>query len=134
MSEQEIYERLNEVFRNVFDDDDIEVEAGTTADDIEDWDSLEHINLISAVEDEFGIRFKMGEVSSMKNVGEMVDIIKSRPKPGRAAVSRFKFRLWNCRRSTKISRTAGLNKEIIDIMWVAVSRFRFRLWNRLSNP
>ena len=78
MSEQEIYERLNEVFRNVFDDDDIEVEAGTTADDIEDWDSLEHINLISAVEDEFGIRFKMGEVSSMKNVGEMVDIIKSR--------------------------------------------------------
>lgn len=41
MSEQEIYERLNEVFRNVFDDDDIEVEAGTTADDIEDWDSLE---------------------------------------------------------------------------------------------
>ncbi|MBS1462900.1 MAG: acyl carrier protein, partial [Ruminiclostridium sp.] len=54
MSEQEIYERLNEVFRNVFDDDDIEVEAGTTADDIEDWDSLEHINLISAVEDEFG--------------------------------------------------------------------------------
>ena len=67
MSEQEIYERLNEVFRNVFDDD-----------DIEDWDSLEHINLISAVEDEFGIRFKMGEVSSMKNVGEMVDIIKSR--------------------------------------------------------
>lgn len=78
MSEQEIYERLNEVFRNVFDDDKIEVEAGTTADDIEDWDSLEHINLISAVEDEFGIRFKMGEVSSMKNVGEMVDIIKSR--------------------------------------------------------
>ena len=78
MSEQEIYERLNEVFRNVFDDDEIEVEAGTTADDIEDWDSLEHINLISAVEDEFGIRFKMGEVSSMKNVGEMVDIIKSR--------------------------------------------------------
>ena len=45
MSEQEIYDRLNEVFRNVFDDDDIEVEAGTTADDIEDWDSLEHINL-----------------------------------------------------------------------------------------
>ena len=49
MSEQEIYERLNEVFRNVFDDDDIEVEAGTTADDIEDWDSLEHINLISCL-------------------------------------------------------------------------------------
>ena len=58
MSEQEIYERLNEVFRNVFDDDDIEVEAGTTADDIEDWDSLEHINLISAVK-AVGFGFKM---------------------------------------------------------------------------
>ena len=78
MSEQEIYDRLNEVFRDVFDDDEIIVNEDTTADDIEDWDSLEHINLISAVEDEFGIRFKMGEVSSMKNVGEMVEIIKTR--------------------------------------------------------
>ena len=78
MSEQEIYDRLNEVFRDVFDDDEITVNEYTTADDIEDWDSLEHINLISAVEDEFGIRFKMGEVSSMKNVGEMVEIIKTR--------------------------------------------------------
>ena len=78
MSEQEIYDRLNEVFRDVFDDDEITVNEDTTADDIEHWDSLEHINLISAVEDEFGIRFKMGEVSSMKNVGEMVEIIKSR--------------------------------------------------------
>ena len=78
MSEQEIYDRLNEVFRDVFDDDEITVNEDTTAEDIEDWDSLEHINLISAVEDEFGIRFKMGEVSSMKNVGEMVEIIKSR--------------------------------------------------------
>lgn len=121
MSEQEIYERLNEVFRNVFDDDEIEVEAGTTADDIEDWDSLEHINLISAVEDEFGIRFKMGEVSSMKNVGEMVDIINPEPNGESpltippAAVSCLKFRLWNCRRSAKISRTAELHKAIKQI-------------------
>lgn len=78
MTEQEIYDRLNEVFRDVFDEDDIEVNADTTADDIEDWDSLAHINLIAAVEDEFGVRFKMGEVSSMKNVGEMVEIIKVR--------------------------------------------------------
>ncbi len=78
LSEKEIYDRLNEVFRDVFDDDEIEVEADTTADDIEDWDSLAHINLISAVEEEFGIRFKMGEVSTMEDVGEMVDIIKDR--------------------------------------------------------
>ncbi len=80
MTENEIYERLNEVFRDVFDDDDITVHAETTADDIEDWDSLEHINLISAVEDEFKMRFKMGEVSSMKDVGEMVSIIMQRGK------------------------------------------------------
>ena len=72
----DIYERLNGVFREFFDDDEIELEPDTTADDIEDWDSLNHITLMAAVEDEFGIRFTMGEVSGMKNVGEMVEIIK----------------------------------------------------------
>ena len=75
---EEIFERLNEVFRDFFDDEDIELDEGTTADDIDDWDSLNHITLMAAVEDEFGIRFTMGEVSGMKNVGEMADIIKSR--------------------------------------------------------
>lgn len=77
---EEIYSRLNEVFRDVFDDDSIEVNAETTADDIEDWDSLNHITLIDAVESEFGVRFTMGEVSGMKNVGEMAEIIKVRGK------------------------------------------------------
>ena len=74
----EIYERLNKVFRDYFDDDSIELDDETTADDIEDWDSLSHITLMSAVEDEFGVRFTMGEVSGMKNVGEMAQIIKKR--------------------------------------------------------
>ncbi|MBR5500384.1 MAG: acyl carrier protein [Clostridia bacterium] len=78
LTEKEIYERLNDVFQDVFDDDEITVSANTTAEDIEDWDSLEHIRLIAAVEQNFGIRFKMGEVASMKNVGEMVAIIQSR--------------------------------------------------------
>ena len=78
MTEEEVYERLNEVFRDVFDDDTIEVDDLKTADDIDDWDSLEHINLIAAVEKEFGIKFKMGEVSTMKDVGEMVEIIMER--------------------------------------------------------
>ncbi len=73
-----IIERLNEVFQNVFDDEDITVDRDTTADDIEDWDSLEHIRLIAAVEREFGVKFSMKEVSSMKNVGEMIDIIAER--------------------------------------------------------
>ena len=75
MSREEIYEQLNEVFRDVFDDEEIMVNDATTADDIEDWDSLEHINLVAAVEQEFGFKFTMGQVVTMKNVGEMVDII-----------------------------------------------------------
>lgn len=78
MNNAEIYERLNEVFRDVFDDDDITVGPSTTAKDIEDWDSLEHIRLIAAVEREFGMRFRMGEVSGMKNVGEMARIVSER--------------------------------------------------------
>ena len=74
----EIYERLNKVFRKVFDDESITVTAKTTANDIEDWDSLEQINLIAAVEREFKVRFSMKQVSSMKNVGEMVDIIEGK--------------------------------------------------------
>ncbi|MFT3951124.1 MAG: acyl carrier protein [Oscillospiraceae bacterium] len=80
MNQNEIFARLNEVFCDVFDDESITVSAQTTADDIDDWDSLEHINLIGAVESEFKLRFKMGEVSGMKNVGEMVQIIAARGK------------------------------------------------------
>lgn len=78
MTREEVYESLNEVFRDVFDDDEITVGDETTADDIEDWDSLEHINLVVAVEKKFSIKFNMGEVNSFKNVGEMVDIIMQR--------------------------------------------------------
>mgnify|MGYP003425355358 CR=1 FL=1 len=80
MTESKIISELNEIFRDLFDDDDIEVTRKTTADDIDDWDSLEHINLIGAVERKYKIRFTMKEVSSMKNVGEMIDIIMERAK------------------------------------------------------
>ncbi len=75
MSRDEVYEVLDEVFQDVFDDDSIMVHDDTTADDIEDWDSLEHINLIVAVEKAFKIKFSLGETTGMKNVGEMVDTI-----------------------------------------------------------
>ena len=71
------FETLNEVFQDVFDDMSIEVDEHTTSDDIDEWDSLEHINLIASVEQEFGVKFNMGQVNTMKNVGEMVDIILS---------------------------------------------------------
>ena len=75
MSREEVFEKLNNVFQDVFDDETIEVSSATTADDIEDWDSLEHINLMAAVEQEFGIKFTMGQIVTMKNVGEMATII-----------------------------------------------------------
>lgn len=78
MSREEVFVTLNEVFRDVFDDEEITVTDKTTADDIEEWDSLEHINLLAAVEQAFGIKFNMGQVVSMKNVGEMADIIIAR--------------------------------------------------------
>ncbi len=75
MTREEAFERLTNVFQDVFDDDSIELTETTTADDIEDWDSFEHINLVVAVEDEFGFKIPMGKTVTMKNVGEMVDII-----------------------------------------------------------
>ncbi|MCQ2082004.1 MAG: acyl carrier protein [Lachnospiraceae bacterium] len=77
MTREEVFNDVNEVFRDVFDDESIVVTDATTADDIEDWDSLEHINLIAGIEQQFGIKFTMGQVVTMKNVGEMVDIILS---------------------------------------------------------
>ena len=82
MTREEVYETLNGVFQDVFDDEGIEVNDETTSDDIEDWDSLEHINLMAAVESEFGIKFSMGQVVTMKNVGEMVDIILQKVQKG----------------------------------------------------
>jgi len=75
MTREEAYERLTEVFREVFDDDELVISDETVADDVDGWDSFEHINLVVAVENEFGFKIPMGKVVTMKNVGEMVDII-----------------------------------------------------------
>ena len=80
MNRENVLAKLTEVFRDVFDDEEIVLSDSTTADDIEAWDSLEHISLIAAVEKAFKMRFTMREVSGMKNVGEMVDILLQRGK------------------------------------------------------
>ena len=74
MTRQEIFEKLNEIFSDVFDED-ITVTPETTAADVADWDSLTHITLISEVEDAFDMKFSMKDVLGMQNVGEMADII-----------------------------------------------------------
>ncbi len=78
MSREEILEKLNEIFQDMFDDEDLEITEETVADDVEGWDSLMHISLIEEVEDAFDIRFTMVEVNGMQNVGEMVSIIAER--------------------------------------------------------
>ena len=75
MTRTEIYDRVNDVFRDVFDDDSITVTDETTAEDIEGWDSLEHVSLMMAIGTEFGIKIPLNKVNSMQNVGEMVDFI-----------------------------------------------------------
>lgn len=76
MTNEEIYAKLNEIFRDVFMDDSIEVTSETSANDIEDWDSLMHITLVAEVESAFGVKFGAKQAAKMKNVGEMVEIIK----------------------------------------------------------
>ncbi len=78
MEMEKIYEGLNEIFRDVFDDDSLTVTETTTAADIEEWDSLANINIIVSIESEFNVKFNMDEISSMKNVGEMAKIISER--------------------------------------------------------
>ena len=68
-------EILNGIFRQVFDDDSLVVSRTTTANDIEEWDSLTHMNLVMAVEQRFSIKFALGELQSLKNVGDMVDLV-----------------------------------------------------------
>lgn len=80
MTRQEVFEKLDRIFQDEFDDGSIHVTDGTTADDIEDWDSLAHINLIVAIENTFGMKFKMNEVTGMRNVGEIADIVLERAK------------------------------------------------------
>lgn len=74
MSKEEVYGRLNKVFEDVLYHE-VDLKDETTAPEVEGWDSLAHISLLAAVEDEFGFKFKMKEVVGLKNVGEMVDII-----------------------------------------------------------
>lgn len=75
MERENVFEKLTMIFQDNFDDETIKLTDDTTSADIEDWDSLEQVNLVVAIQDEFKIRFNIEEVNSMGNVGEMVDFI-----------------------------------------------------------
>lgn len=76
-----IKDRVEKVFREVFDDPHLSVTADTTAADIPRWDSLEHINLIIALEEEFGIQFASAEVTSMARVGNLYAVLERKVRP-----------------------------------------------------
>jgi len=75
MSREEIFNKVQDIFRDIFDEDELVIQETSSSDDIEDWDSLNHINLVSAIEKEFKIRFALGELQSLKDVGAMIDLM-----------------------------------------------------------
>ncbi len=68
-------DKLNDVFREVFEDDDLAVTRTSSAKDVAGWDSVMHVTLMIAVERAFGVRFKSGNVAGLKNVGELADLV-----------------------------------------------------------
>lgn len=75
MAREEVFERLTKIFREVFDNKAIKLEETTSSEDIEDWDSFEHINLIVAIEEEFSFKIPIEKIVTMTNVGKIADII-----------------------------------------------------------
>jgi len=73
----DLWERMTGVFREFFEEDSLELAPETTADDVEEWDSVTTIELMVALEQEFGIRFKTGEMASLENVGQLADRIRA---------------------------------------------------------
>lgn len=78
MSREEVLKKVNEIFVDAFDMEDLVINYDTVSSDVEGWDSLMQMNLIEMIEDEFQIQFDMDEIVGMENVGAMVDIIMSR--------------------------------------------------------
>jgi acyl carrier protein len=75
MDNGEVMSRLTGVFQRVFDEETLSLTRSTTAQDVEGWDSLMHINLIVAIEREFKVRFSTREIAKLQNVGELIDLI-----------------------------------------------------------
>ena len=78
MDEPQIYQRLTEIFQDVFDEDSIEVTPKLSADDVDGWDSLTHIRLILTIEKVFKIKFSTTEIGKLENVGDLVALIQGK--------------------------------------------------------
>ena len=78
MDRDEVMEKVTEIAREIFDDDELELNDDTIAADVDGWDSLTHLSLINEIENEFEIKFEMKEVQGLNNVGELIDVIVER--------------------------------------------------------
>jgi acyl carrier protein len=78
VSQDEILLQVTEIMRDVFDEDDLEVGLSTSAEDVEEWDSLSHVRLIVAIERKFGFKFANAEIEGLKNVGDLVKVIATK--------------------------------------------------------
>jgi len=78
MARDEVYSRLTSVFCKVFDLEALELDPALTADDVDGWDSLNHVRLMVSVQREFGVKFSAAEVRGLKNVGELVALIQQK--------------------------------------------------------
>ncbi len=75
MDEKTLLADVQDIFRDNFDDEELVITRETCADDIEDWDSLEQINLLTAIEKKFGLKFQLADVRGLANVGDLLDLI-----------------------------------------------------------
>ena len=75
MTKELVFEKVQEIFRDIFDDDTLVIHGSTNSSNIEDWDSLNHINLVVAIENDLEIKFDLDELSTLKDVGSMIDLI-----------------------------------------------------------
>ena len=80
MEKEEILKRINEILKSILDDESININYDTTASDIDGWDSLTHISIISSIEEEFKLSFSASQVMNFKNVGDMVEAIYNNKK------------------------------------------------------
>ena len=69
---------LQDIFRDVFDQPDLVITRESSAATVEDWDSLAHVNLVTAIEKRYKIKFALGELQELKNVGDMIDLMKAK--------------------------------------------------------
>lgn len=80
MIREEVFNDVQDIFRDIFDEEGMFIEKSTNSETIEDWDSLNHINIVSAIEKEFKIKFTLIEINTLNNVGSIIDLVLEKLK------------------------------------------------------